>query len=338
MRNLKKLCIVVLVTIVLFLAGFITQVSANSQIVIRVAHPNVPQHPMGQGYELFKADLEERSGGLFRVDIYDSSKYGNFDAVVQGIQMGTLQMGSDATNNLSVFNPQLMFLDMPFIVPSYEASDLITDGPIGQGLAASLERNGIIGLGYIEIGFRQIFSSRPIRSLEDARGLRIRATHSRAHIDILRSLGMNPTPVAWGEVYTALQQGTVDAIDIDLNLAWFNNFPEITRYVTLTRSFYSPHLVMVSKVFFERLTPEQQNWIRESFGVMQQFQRETIRSNEAMILEKIQANGGEIIELSAEERQRWIDATSGVASRFAKEVPPELIDEMKATIEAGLNN
>jgi len=193
--------------------------NAANQKTIKLAHPNVPQHPMGEGYELFKKDLEERSGGVFKVDIYDSSKYGNFDAVVQGLQMNMLQMGSDATNNLSVFNPQMMFLDMPFIVPSYEASDLITDGPIGTRLAESLEKNGILGLGYIEIGFRQIFSSRPIRSLEDAKGLKIRATHSKAHIEILKSLGMNPTPVAWGEVYTALQQKTVDAIDIDLNLA-----------------------------------------------------------------------------------------------------------------------
>ena len=202
----------------------------------------------------------------------------------------------------------------------------------GTRLAESLEKNGILGLGYIEIGFRQIFSSRPIRTLEDAKGLKIRATHSKAHIEILKSLGMNPTPVAWGEVYTALQQKTVDAIDIDLNLAWFNKFPEITKYVTLTRSFYSPHLVMISKKFFENLPAEQQQWIRESFAVMQKFQRDKIRNNEAMILEKIKEMGGEIIELSPDERQRWIDATAKVAPMFAKDVPPELIEEMKKTV------
>ena len=287
MKIFKNLLAVMLTVGLIFGLGFFSAVDAANQVVIKLAHPNVPQHPMGEGYELFKSDLEKRSEGSFRVDIYDSSKYGNFDAVVQGLQMGMLQMGSDATNNLSVFNPQMMFLDMPFIVPSYEASDLITDGPIGKRLAASLEKNGILGLGYIEIGFRQIFANRPIRTLEDAKGLKIRATHSKAHIDILKSLGMNPTPVAWGEVYTALQQKTVDAIDIDLNLAWFNKFPEITKYVTLTRSFYSPHLVMISKVFWEKLTPEQQNWIQESFSVMQKFQRGKIRSNEAMILSLI---------------------------------------------------
>ena len=332
MKNTKKLGIILAALVMVMGVGSLAGSNAADQITIKLAHPNVPQHPMGEGYELFKKELEERSAGLFKVDIYDSSKYGNFDAVVQGLQMNMLQMGSDATNNLSVFNPQMMFLDMPFIVPSYEASDLITDGPIGTRLAEALERNGILGLGYIEIGFRQIFSSRPIRNLEDAKGLKIRATHSKAHIEILKSLGMNPTPVAWGEVYTALQQKTVDAIDIDLNLAWFNKFPEITKYVTLTRSFYSPHLVMISKKFFESLPADQQQWIRESFAVMQKFQRDKIRNNEAMILEKIKEMGGEIIELSPTERQRWIDATAKVAPMFAKEVPPELIEEMKKTV------
>ncbi len=317
---------------ILFGMGLWNSPVAAKEIVIKLAHPNVPQHPMGEGYELFKADLEKRSGGVFRVDIYDSSKYGNFDAVVQGLQMGVLQMGSDACNNFSVFNPQLMFLDMPFIIPSYEAADRITDGPIGKKLASALEKNGILGLGYIDIGFRQVFSSRPIRKLEDAKGLKIRATHSKAHIAILKALGMNPTPVAWGEVYTALQQKTVDAIDIDLNLAWFNKFPEITKYVTLTRSFYSGHLVLVSKPFWEKLEPQERTWINESFAVMQKFERNKIRSNESMIIQKIKETGGEVIELSSEERARWIKATEDVAPSFAYAVPPELIEEMRKTV------
>ncbi|MEJ5357489.1 MAG: TRAP transporter substrate-binding protein [Desulfobacterales bacterium] len=332
----RIVCNVVWLTLLVVTGLFYSQAEAK-EIIIKLAHPNVPQHPMGEGYELFKSDLEKRSSGVFRVDIYDSSKYGNFDAVVQGLQMGVLQMGSDACNNFSVFNPQLMFLDMPFIIPSYEAADLITDGPIGKKLASALEKNGVLGLGYIDIGFRQVFSSRPIRNLEDAKGLKIRATHSKAHIAILKALGMNPTPVAWGEVYTALQQKTVDAIDIDLNLAWFNKFPEITKYVTLTRSFYSGHLVLVSKAFYEKLTPQEQAWIKESFAVMQKFERNKIRGNEAMIIQKIKETGGEVIELSPEERNRWVKATEEVPKAFAYAVPPELIEEMRRTIKEKLN-
>lgn len=299
---------------------------------IKLAHPNVPAHPMGQGYELFKKDLEERSNGAFKVQIYDSSKYGNFDAVVQGIRMGVLQMGSDGTGNCSVFDPKLMLFDMPFLIPSYEDSDLITDGPIGQELAKSLERNNIIGLGYIEIGFRNLFTNRPVRTLEDAKDMKIRSTHSKAHIALLQDLGMNATPVAWGEVYTALQQKTVDGIDIDLNLAYFNKFPEITKYVTMTRSMYTPHLVMISKSFMNKLSAQEQQWIRESFAVMQKFQRAEIRKNEAMIIEKIKEMGGEVIELTPEERARWVAATQGMFDEFAKEVPPAMVQDIRDTI------
>ena len=311
----------------------VSSLSAQAAITIKLAHPNVPAHPMGQGYELFKQDLEKRSNGAFKVQIYDSSKFGNFDAVVQGLQMGVLQMGSDAPANFSVFNPKFMMFDMPFVIPSYEKADLITDGPLGQELAKALEKNKIMGLGWIEIGFRNIFSSRPVRTLEDAKNLKIRSTHSKAHIGLLQSLGMNPTPVAWGEVYTALQQKTVDAIDIDLNLAWFNKFPEITKYVTMTRSVYAPHLVLMSQPFWSKLNAEQQQWIRESFAVMQKFERETIRKNEADIIKKIQETGGEIIELSPEERARWIKASEGIVAQFSDAVPPSVVQQMRDTVK-----
>ena len=300
--------------------------------VIKIAHPNVPSHPEGEAFELFKADLEKRSNGEFKVEIYDSSKYGNFDAVVQGLQMGVLQMGADAPNNFSVFNPKLIMFDMPWIIPDYESSDRITDGPLGQELANALEKNNIMGLGYIEIGFRNIFSSRPIRTLEDAKGLKIRATASKAHIAILKELGMNPTPVAWAEVYTTLQQKTVDAVDIDLNLAYFNKFHEITKYVTMTRSFYSPHLVLVSNIFWNKLNDEQKRQIRESFAVMQKFERETIRRNEEMIKQKIVESGGEVIELSPEERLRWINATKNIYQEFSDDVPAEVIQKMRDAV------
>ena len=158
-----------------FLVLFFTIMFASTSfagMTIKLAHPNVPATPMGQAYELFKKDLEERSNGFFKVQIFDSSKFGNFDAVVQGISMGVLQMGSDGAGNFSVFNEDLMLFDMPYLFPSYEKCDLITDGPIGQNLAKSLNKNGIIGLGFIDIGYKHIFSKRPVRTLEDAKNLK----------------------------------------------------------------------------------------------------------------------------------------------------------------------
>ncbi len=307
-------------------------------VEIKLAHPNVPDHPMGQGFEYFKELVEERSGGEIEVTIFDSSKFGNFDSVVQGLQSGLLQMGSASTPNLAPFSKDFLIFDMPFLIPSYEAADLITDGEIGMEAARALEPTGIIGMGYIEIGFRHNFNStRSVVTLADMEGMKIRSTPSKAHIATLQSLGANPTPIAWSEVYTALQQQTVDGIDIDLNLAWANNFHEVTENLTLVGSLYSPHLVMASQIWWMGLSPEHQEIIETAFAEMQVFQRTKIRDNEADILEKLAAEGMTVVELTPEERAKFQEASQSVVAEFEAEIGADLIEKARTTIaDAGL--
>lgn len=318
-------------TIVGFLG--LTALSASGETVIKIAHPNVPDHPMGKAFNYFEELIESRSNGEFSVDIYHSSQFGNFDSVVQGLQTGMLQMGSAGTSNLYSFSDDFLIFDMPFLFPSYEAADLITDGPIGRTAAQALADTGIIGLGYIDIGFRHIFNGQhPVETLSDAENLKIRSTPSKAHIATLDALGMNPTPFSWDEVYTALQQKTVDGVDIDLNLAWFNNFQEVNQYLTLVGSLYSPHLVMIGQQFYESLTPSEQVMVIEAFAEMKLYERELIRNNEKMILEKMEKAGVDIVELSDEERAKWKQATEVVYEQFGDEVGRDLIERARATM------
>jgi len=316
------------------IALFLTTATAVAgPIVIKLAHPNVPQHPMGQAFEKFKELIEERSNGEFRVDIFDSSKFGNFDSVVQGLQFNMLQMGSAATPNLAPFSDEFLIFDLPFLFPDYPSADKITDGPIGMNATKALEKSGIIGLGYIEIGFRNLWNNKKsVATLEDAKGLKIRSTPSKAHIATLKSLGMNPTPISWGEVYTALQQKTVDGIDIDLNLAWHNNFPEVNNNVTIVNSLYSPHLVMISKRFLDSLTPKQKELVLTTFDEVKLYERKLIRDGEKEILGKLKAKGVNVTVLTPEERESWAKATEGVYKKFEKRIGKELIDQAKATI------
>lgn len=304
--------------------------------VIKIAHPNVPQHPMGQCFEKFKELVEKRSEGKFRVDIYDSSKFGNFDSVVQGLQMNMLQMGSASTPNLSPFSDSFLIYDLPFLFPDYESTDLITDGPIGKKAAKALEPSGIIGLGYIEIGFRNLWNNqKTVETMADAKGLKIRSTPSKAHIATLKALGMNPTPISWGEVYTALQQKTVDGIDIDLNLAWYNNFPEVNSNVTIVKSLYSPHLVMMSQKFLASLPADDKKMILDTFEEVKLYERKLIRQGEKEIMAKLADKGVNVTILDEEEREKWAEATAGVYKQFEERIGKDLIEEVKATIAAG---
>ncbi len=308
-------------------------VAFSAPTVIKIAHPNVPQHPMGQCFEKFKELVEKRSDGKFRVDIYDSSKFGNFDSVVQGLQMNMLQMGSASTPNLSPFSDSFLIYDLPFLFPNYESTDLITDGPIGMGAAKALEASGIIGLGYIEIGFRNIWNNqKTITTMADAKGLKIRSTPSKAHIATLKALGMNPTPISWGEVYTALQQKTVDGIDIDLNLAWFNNFPEVNNNLTIVNSLYSPHLVMMSKKFLDSLSPEDNKMMMDTFQEVKLYERKLIRDGEKEIMAKLADKGVSVTVLSDEERAKWAEATASVYKQFEERIGKDLIEQVRATV------
>ena len=245
--------------------------------------------------------------------------------------MGVLQIGAESTSNFSVFDQRLMLFDMPYLFPSYEAVDLILDGPVGKELGQGLEKNGCLNMGYMELGFRQLFSTRPIKSLDEAAGLKVRATPSKAHIAILRSLGMNPTPMAWGEVFTGLQQKTVEGIDVDINLGWFWRFYEVTKYVTLSRHFYTPHMVLMSKKFWNTLTLEEQALISEVMTNCIAEQRQLSRNNEADFLAHMQSKWGmQVLDVSEQERARWIDSSSNVPEEFKNMVPPDLI---KATIK-----
>jgi len=329
-RILRVLSIVTMAT--LLTAAF----TFAAPTVIKIAHPNVPQHPMGQCFEKFKELVEQRSDGKFRVDIYDSSKFGNFDSVVQGLQYNMLQMGSASTPNLSPFSDAFLIYDLPFLFPDYPSTDLITDGPIGMNAAEALKKSGIVGLGYIEIGFRNLWNNqKTVKVLADAKGLKIRSTPSKAHIATLKALGTNPTPISWGEVYTALQQKTVDGIDIDLNLAWFNNFPEVNNNVTIVNSLYSPHHVMMSPKFLDSLSDEAKKMMLDTFQEVKLYERKLIREGEEKIMAQLAGKGVNVTVLTEEERAKWAEATAGVYKQFEDRIGKELIEEAKATIAAG---
>lgn len=324
------------ISAVTFVALLVAPFAFAAPTVIKVAHPNVPQHPMGQCFEKFKELVEQRSDGRFRVDIYDSSKFGNFDSVVQGLQYNMLQMGSASTPNLSPFSDSFLIYDLPFLFPDYPSTDLITDGPIGMKAAEALQSSGIIGLGYIEIGFRNLWNNqKTVKVMADAKGLKIRSTPSKAHIATLKALGMNPTPISWGEVYTALQQKTVDGIDIDLNLAWFNNFPEVNNNVTIVNSLYSPHLVMMSQKFLDSLSPEDKKMMLDTFQEVKLYERKLIREGEEKILAQLADKGVSVTVLTDEERAKWAEATAVVYKEFEDRIGKDLIEEVKATIAAG---
>ena len=328
---LKKFTIACLLCFLVF--GYAGGAFAAKTIKVAI---NVPsEHHLAQAQQWFKKQIEERTNGAFKVDCIDSFKFGNHEALVQGLQMGVLAMIFETTSLLSVYSPTLMLFDLPYLIPSWEAADLIIDGPVGAKMAKDLERLGLVPMGYVENGFRQLIVNRPVRKLEDNRGMKIRSTPSKIHIASLKSIQANPTPLAWPEVTTALQQKTVDGVDIDVNMGWYFRFVDYAKFITMSRHIYTPLNVVFGKKFWDTLTPEHKKIFEEVTAAMIKEQRKTVRQGEIMYRERmIKEMGVEFIDLSSEELARWAEKACDVGMEFKDTVPLEAAQEIVDAIKA----
>ncbi|MBQ3170517.1 MAG: TRAP transporter substrate-binding protein [Mailhella sp.] len=308
-------------------------VCADAAITLKAAYTNVEEHPQADGYALFKKLVEERSKGDIKIELYGSGKFGYADAIMQGLQMGVLTIGGETPGNYSVYDPSIQVLDLPYLFPSYEAAERFFLSKEAFDLTKAFEKKGVTLLGFQHLGYRTIFSNRPVATLEDAKGLKIRTTASRTEIETIKSLGMNPTPMAWGEVYTALQQKTIDGINIDINLAYVNKFHEVCKYVTLSNNNYAPLMIFVSNRQWKKLNADQQKLIKEAFDESLALQRKIIFDNAKVLQKKMEEAGVKFFTLSDEELARWKKATSTVGETVKDIVPLEKQEYVKSLIK-----
>lgn len=322
------------IAVLALIALLVPAAAQAAPVVVKIALTQPGTHPTTQLFEgLFKETIERESKGKYRVDVFNNYSFGNFEAVVQGLQFGMLQFAQESPSNLSIYNPQLMVFDLPYLMPDYDSVNLILDSPTGDKLAKSLEKIGIHGMGWIALGTRHYWMRKPFSTLEQAKAMKIRATASKVHIAMTKAFGMNPTPMAWSETFTALQQGTVDGTDVDIHSAVTANIHEVTSPV-LTGHFYTPHLFMASKKFMDSLPPEDRKLFEDTFAKVQKLQRVAIHEGEQKLIEKLKADGINVVELSPEERAKFMERGKSIYKDFEKQIPPTLLQEIRDIYKA----
>ena len=213
-------------------------------------------------------------------------------------------------------------------MPDYDAVNILLDGKVGKELSRSLEKIGIKGMGWIALGTRFYWMNKPFHTMAEAKSMKIRATASKVHISMTKAFGMNPTPMAWSETFTALQQGTVAGVDVDIHSAVSANLHEVAPHLVLSGHFYTPHLFMASAKFMDSLSPEDREIFEETFAEVQKIQRSAIHTGEQKLIEKLRAQGVDVIELSPEARAEFMNAGKAIWKDFDKQVPPSLIQQV----------
>lgn len=229
-------------------------------IELSAAHADSLDSVFHKGMLKFKEEVEKNSNGSIKVVIYPSGQLGSLREIVESIQMGTVDVGTAASSVLANFAPEVGVYDLPFLIDDFSHAYKTLDGSVGETLNASLAKNNMKVLGWWPLGFRNITTNgkKAITTPEDLKGVRIRTMASQIYQEMFREIGIDPVPMGWGEVFTALQQGTVDGQENPyINILDANIF-EVNNTIVVTEHTFTPAALMISPKTWKKLSPEQQ--------------------------------------------------------------------------------
>lgn len=303
---------------------------------ITIAHVGTEDTGLHLKFVKFKEIIEEQSDGRFAVEIYPNSQMGDEREITESTQNGNIKISTPGPGQLSSIAPPLQVFNMPFLFNDSEEAHSVLDGPVGTELLEELEGSGLIGLGYAENGWRHLTTKEgPVISPDEVQGLKIRVMDEPLHLSIWKEIGLNPTPLAFSEVYTALSQGVVDAQENPLELIESMKFHEVNPYISLTGHVYDPEVFLVNEEFFNSLSEEDQQLIKDAAAESIKYQREINAEKEAELMEQLESEGATITELTAEEKEAWIEAVKPVYKEYADEIG---LETLKKVLEAANND
>jgi tripartite ATP-independent transporter DctP family solute receptor len=246
----RKYCVLAALAIA---AGLADPAAAVETLRINIALAQNSHY--GVAIDTFAREVERRTSGRYKVQTFYSSALGAERESVEAVQLGTLDLTLTSTGPLPNFVPEVAILDIPFLFRDYAHARAVLDGPIGQELLAKFPAKGLIGLAWAENGFRHMTNSRrPVNGPDDLRGLKMRTMENPIHIEAYQQFGIRPTPMAFSEVFTALQQGTVDGQENPLSVIEAAKLDQVQKYLTLTGHVYSPAVFLMNKARWDALS------------------------------------------------------------------------------------
>jgi tripartite ATP-independent transporter DctP family solute receptor len=294
------------------------------------AHTSAPDHPYTLGMIRYADLVKQRTNGRVAIQIHHSRELGDERQVVEGLQLGTIHLTVTSTGPLGGFVPEMNVVDLPFLFRDPEHAYKVLDGEIGRTLLSKFDAVGIKGLAYWENGFRHITTSkRPVREPADMKGLKIRVMENKVHQAAFRQLGADATPMAWGEVFTSLQQGLLDAQENPIPIIYTFKLNEVQKYVSLTGHVYSPAPLLMSKKTWDRMPPDIQKVMLDTAMEVAKYQRDLIHEQEQKQVGELRAKGMTVIENP--DRAAFREAMKPVFEQFQGQFGKDLVQRIVNT-------
>lgn len=287
---------------------------------MRFAFSLAQDHPLGTGARKFADAVAQKSGGKMKVALFPGAVLGSDPQNLSAIRGGTLDFTSMATGLVASIDKQQMVFDLPFLFNNAQEAYAIADGPIGRRLMDDLAPHGVVGLGVWDLGFRHLTNSRrPIARMEDIQGLKIRVIASPIFIDLFTTLGANPVPMTFGELYGALESRTVDGQDNPLGVIESAKFAEVQKFLSLSRHVYTGMPLLMSKKTWDGMSETERRIIREAAEEAKKLQREVTQAKEAQAIDGLKKTM-QVNEVPAAELARLRQKVQPVVDKFSREV------------------
>jgi len=323
---MKRVLSVLIASLVVFLAG--GRAEAVDPLTIKFAHAGSQTHPYSVGLEKLGPILEKNSGGAIKLQVFCCAQLGSERELAESARLGTIHMTSVAAEGaLPAWVPELQVFGLPFVIRDRAHAYQVLDGAIGREFGAKLEAQGLHLLGWWELGFRNMTTkNKPVRVPDDLKGLKMRVQEAKVWLGFMRALGAIPTPIPFGELYSALQQGVVDGQENPIVTITSMKFYEVQKFVGLTEHTYTALPVMASKKWWDGLKADQQKIIAGSVKASVAEQRKTVA---AQVDDGVKLLKGQGVTLTEVDKAKFREATKDVPALVADQVPPALVQRIR---------
>lgn len=297
--------------------------------VMKLAVVTPKDRSLTQGLYKFGEIVEKETNGSIKVEVYPDGTLGGDRQVFEGMKIGTIQGSTMSSGPIAADAPRFTALDLPFLFKDEKTAYEVLDGPLGKELLNDLPAVGVIGLNYWENGFRHLTNNKKeVKTVEDIQGLKIRTLENELHIDMWKELGATPTPMAFTELFTALEQGVVDGQENPAGNVTTSKFYEVQKYLTKTGHIYNASPFLISKKFYDTLTDQEKEAVMKAAEEAKTFQRELNQKESTEALDFLSKNGMTVTDLSAEEKQKFFEKVKPVYEKYAKTLGEDFVSKL----------
>lgn len=320
------------------------KVGDHGSHTIRMGIGLAESSPQYLSSQYFADILAERSDGRLTVNVFPNSQLGDDVQMMEMMQTGTLDMSYPSSSPATTYVPELAAFDLPFLLPNREAAIAVMNSDVAQGMLDDFDGTGIKALAFSENGYRQLSNSvRPVETPEDVAGLdmgglTIRTMENPVHLSIWETLGANPTPMAFGELFSAMEQGVVDGQENPWSTILTSNFYEVQEYGSETRHVYTPFILMMSERTWDRLDPEYQDLVQEAARKSAAYEIQLATEYDDWARNQLDERGMQITRLNDDQIAAFQEAVQPVYDEWAPEIGEDLIADIREIVEESMND